>query len=108
LAQIARRVDDEGFLDEWLAATNEVELKEALLHDEGFLSLSILPGTPSAELIDKALREVGFPEGCLVALLRRGGRMLIPRGDTVLQEHDRLTILGGASGLTELQDRFQV
>jgi len=106
LAQIARRVDDESFLVEWQAATNELELKEALLHDEDFLSFTLRYDRTTSELIGHALHEVGFPEGCLVAMLRRGGRMLIPRGDTVLQEDDRLTILGGSEGLKELEERF--
>jgi trk system potassium uptake protein TrkA len=58
-------------------------------------------------LIGRALREVEFPDGCLVALLRRGGSMLIPRGDTILQEDDRLTILGAQEGLDALTKRFQ-
>ena len=41
LAQIARRADDENFLREWHAASDEVELKEALLHDEAFLLLTL-------------------------------------------------------------------
>lgn len=108
LAQIARRVDDESFLDEWQAATNELELKEALLHDEDFLSLTLGPDLPTKNLIGHALRDADFPEGCLVALLRRGGRMLIPRGDTILQEDDRLTILGAKEGLDLLAERFQM
>lgn len=108
LAQIARRVDDENFLNEWQAASNEQELKEALLHDEDFLSLRLKTSTPTAPLIGHALRDAGLPDGCLVALLRRGGRMLIPRGDTVLQEDDRLTILGSKDGLEDLAERFRM
>ncbi|MBT5829056.1 MAG: TrkA C-terminal domain-containing protein [Candidatus Latescibacteria bacterium] len=63
--------------------------------------------TPTAELIGQSLRDVEFPGGCLVALLRRGGSMLIPRGDTILQEDDRLTVLGAKEGLDALTERFQ-
>lgn len=107
LARIARRVDDESFLEEWQAATNELELKEALLHDADFLSLILRYDRTTSALIGRALREVDFPEGCLVAMLRRGGRMLIPRGDTVLQEDDRLTILGGSEGLVALAEQYK-
>ena len=107
LAQIARRVDDESFLKEWQAASNELELKETLLHNEDFLSLTLRMGAPTAELIGCALKEVDFPDGCLVALLRRGGSMLIPRGDTVLHEDDRLTVLGAREELEHLSKRYQ-
>ncbi|NNF56798.1 MAG: amino acid permease, partial [Rhodothermaceae bacterium] len=39
LAGIASRIDEEHFMEEWNAATNEQELKEALLHHERYLSL---------------------------------------------------------------------
>lgn len=108
LAQIARRVDDDSFLQEWHAASNEQEVKEALLHNEDFLSLTLRMNSPTAGLLGKPLREAHFPDGCLVALLRRGGSMLIPRGDTVLQEDDRLTVLGAKKGLDALTKQYRV
>ena len=106
LAQIARRADDENFLREWHSASDEAELKEVLLRDEAFLLLTLRRDHATTDLIGSALRETDFPEGCLVAILRRGGRMVIPRGDTVLQENDRLTILGNSKGLRSLETRF--
>jgi len=93
-------------LREWHSASDEVELKEALLHDEAFLLLTLRHNHATTDLIGRALRETDFPEGCLVAMLRRGGRMVIPRGDTVLRENDRLTILGNSKGLRNLEARF--
>ena len=107
LAQIARRADDESFLREWHAASDEVELKEALLHDEAFLFLTLRRDHATADLIGRALIETDFPESCLVAMLRRGGRMVIPRGNTVLRENDRLTILGNSKGLRDLETRYR-
>lgn len=130
LAQIARRADDENFLDEWqgaadefelkeivlprdldtfirfLKATNELELKETLLRDEDFLLLTLHPNRATAALIGRALREANFPKGCLVAMLRREGRVVVPTGDTVLRAGDRLTILGDEEGLGALEARF--
>ncbi len=107
LAQIARRADDENFLREWHSANDEVELKEALLRDEAFLLLTLRRDRATADLIGRALIETDFPESCLVAMLRRGGRMVIPRGNTVLRENDRLTILGNSSGLRDLEARYR-
>ena len=106
LAQIARRADDENFLREWHSASDEVELKEVLLRDEAFLLLTLRHNHATTDLIGRALIETDFPEGCLVAMLRRGGRMVIPRGNTVLRENDRLTILGNSKGLRNLKARF--
>ncbi len=47
-----------------------------------------------------------MPEGSLVALIRRQGEVLVPRGRTVLQEGDRLTIIGEPMGLATLAERY--
>jgi uncharacterized transporter YbjL len=106
LAQIAGRVDDENFLKDWLAATDEQELKEILLRDERFLSLRIRENSPSSVLIGRSLIEIRMPEGSLVALIRRKGETIIPRGQTVLEEGDRLTIIGDAHGIEKLNNEY--
>jgi amino acid transporter/mannitol/fructose-specific phosphotransferase system IIA component (Ntr-type) len=107
LAQIAGRVDEEGFADEWLHAKDDQELKEALIHEDRSLSLLIERETSGKELIGKALKDVRFPEGCLVAILRRSGQTIIPKGNTILEEGDRLTIIGDPKGMSELKKRFK-
>lgn len=102
LAQIAERVDDPDFMEEWLAARNEQELKEILLRDEHFLSLRLRKGGEGGELIGRALSELEMPEGALVALIRRNGRIVVPRGSTVLESEDRLTIVGEADDIRRL------
>ncbi len=102
LAQIAGSVDDENFITDWMDATNDQELKEILLRDERFFSLSIQRNTPSSSLIGHHLRDIQMPEGCLVALIRRKGETIVPRGLTELMERDRLTIIGDAQGIEQL------
>lgn len=106
LAQIAGRVDEEHFLEEWLAAEGEQELKEVLLRDEHFLSLRLQRGTGTEVLIGKTLRELQMPEGCLVALIRRRRTTLVPQGYTRLQEGDRLTLIGDTKGIRKLHEHY--
>ena len=106
LAQIAGRIDDENFLKDWLDASDEQELKEILLRDERFLSLRIRNNTPSSVFIGRSLKEIRMPEYCLVALIRRRGETIVPRGLTVLLEGDRLTIIGGAQGIEQLNNKY--
>ena len=94
LAQLAVCVDAEDFIDQWRSAKNEQALKEILLRDERFLSLSLNADSPSEKLIGKALKEIRLPESALVVLVRRDGQTHIPHGSTVLREKDRLTIIG--------------
>jgi len=47
-----------------------------------------------------------MPEGTLMALIRRDGQILVPRGLTVLQDDDRLTLFGDPPGKKELRRRY--
>ncbi len=107
LAQIAGRVDEEGFMEAWLSASNHQELKEAILRDDRLLAVTLEPGTRSASLIGRALKDILLPEGTLIALVRRGPEVVIPRGATVLERGDRLTIIGEPAGLHALGERFK-
>ncbi len=106
LAGIAGRIDEAQFMDEWLAAPDEQTLKETLLHNERYLSLHLRPGAASEALIGRALREVRLPAGTLVALVRRRGRLLVPSGGTVLEEADRVTLIGEAEGIARLYEIY--
>ena len=106
LAQLAGRIDTPGFLNEWLGNANDQELKETLLRDDRFLALKLHSDTPAERLVGHALRDLQMPEGCLVALIRRAGITVVPRGRTVLREGDRLTIIGEPQGLAELKRRY--
>ena len=106
LAQIAGRVDEESFAEEWKAAKDDQEIKEALLHEDRCLSIIVDGFTNTAPLLNKQLKEIGFPEDCLVAIIRRSGQTIIPKGSTVLMEGDRLTIIGNPKGMAELKKEY--
>lgn len=106
LAQIAGRVDDEGFSEEWLAAATDQDIREVVLRDDRFLSVLIRSSAGSRVLIDQPLREVSLPKGVLVALIQRDGTVTVPDGSSVLREGDRLTILGEAPALLEVRKRY--
>jgi len=106
LAQIAGQVDDKSFMPRWLAAENEQQLKELVLRHERFLSLRVRSGQPTESLIGQKLQQLSMPHGSLIALIHRDGRIVIPRGDTLLEEGDRLTIIGEPEGIAELQQTY--
>lgn len=106
LAQLAARSEDEAFMQRWLADRDEQELKETLLRDDRFLSLRVSAGTKSDALIGRPLQDLGMPEGALVALIHRRGQTIVPRGRTVINDGDRLTILGDPIRLRELASRY--
>ncbi len=107
LAQLAGRIEADGFMEEWLHDRNDQELKETLLRDDRFLSLEIASGKKTEQLIGKALNELNMPEGTLVALIRRYGETLVPRGRTVLREGDRLTIIGSPASIKLVANQYE-
>jgi amino acid transporter/mannitol/fructose-specific phosphotransferase system IIA component (Ntr-type) len=106
LARIASRVDDDGFLEEWLSARDEQDLKEALVHDDRLCSLTIRSEGPTRDLVGMPLREAPLHDGTLVALVSRRAGVLVPTGSTILEEGDRLTILGAPAALERIRDGF--
>ncbi len=107
LAKIASRVDEDGFMDDWLSATNQEDLKELLFREEHFTSVKICSSGNSSKLIGKMLKEVKIPEGSLIAIIRREGKTIVPRGSTVLMNGDRLTIIGDREGIQKLRHLYE-
>ncbi len=106
LAQLARRIDEEAFLEHWLAARNEVQLREVFLREERYVSLNLVPEDPASELVGHEIRELSLPAECLVATVRRAGRTLVPHGDTRLEVGDRLLLIGDPAAISELYNRY--
>lgn len=106
LAQLAGHVDDDRFMPNWLTAQNEQEMKEILLRDDRFLSLTLDTQNKTAPIIGKAVHDLSLPEGSLIAIIHRAGNIIIPHGHTVLQEGDRLTIIGYPEGIEKLYQQF--
>ncbi len=103
LAQLAGRIDQDDFLAEWNAAAHEAELKEVLLRDERYLTVSLLGEHGAVRWAGQALRDIELPAGCLVALVRRAHATIVPDGRTQLRSGDRLTVIGSSSGIAELR-----
>ena len=107
LAAIASRVDETLFLDEWQAAGTEQDLKEVILHNDRTLALTVRRDGPTAALDGRALKDVRLPQGVLVALVHRDGRISVPGGATVLEVGDRLTVIGEPDGIRALSDEYR-
>lgn len=108
LAQLARRIDDEEFHERWLAAKNEVQLREVFLRDERYISLRLEEGEPATkEWVSRRIADLDLPDECLVAAVRRSGKTLVPHGSTRLEENDRLLIIGEPESIGELYRRYR-
>ena len=106
LAHLANRIDEDHFMDRWQQASSAAHLKELLLEDAHYLTLRLRSNELTADLIGKALREIDLPDNTLVAIVRRGDDMIIPRGNAVLEENDRVTIIGAPEALRRLRSAY--
>lgn len=104
LAHLAEMIDKDRFLQRWLEAGDEMELREILLRDERFINLRIRSGNRSSEMIGKKIREIDLPGESLVTILKRGGEIIIPHGETIVRKGDRLSIIGEVKDIEELKE----
>ncbi len=102
LAQLASRIDEDDFLEQWLGARNEVQLREVFLRNERYISITVENAGPSARLARRSVASMELPDECLLVAIRREGRTLVPSGRSVLQLGDRLLIIGEPAPIAEL------
>jgi basic amino acid/polyamine antiporter, APA family len=107
LAQLASMMEEPGFEALWRRADSDQELRETLLRDERYVSLVVGDPGPGALMADMRLRDLTFPGNSLVALVRRENRSIIPHGDTILRDGDRITIIGTPDDVASLFDSGQ-
>ena len=49
--------------------------------------------SPKTRIINKPLMDLELPSGVLIAAVHRNNRVIIPTGTTVIEEHDRVTLI---------------
>ncbi len=106
LAELATQVEEGDFSRRWRWAQDEHELKEALLRHEWFVTVEIRADGPTRGLDGRRIRDIDWPANTLVALVRRNGHAIFPRGGTRLQGGDRMTIIGPPDEIEALFDRY--
>lgn len=106
LAQIAGRVDEDGFADAWRAAADEQEIREVLLRDDCYVTVLVTESGPASALEGRVVRDLELPEDALMVMIVRRGRMVMPHGSTMLQTDDRITFVGSPESVTHLRGQF--
>lgn len=83
-----------GFVDQYSRIKRLSEYgQESDIH---FIKISLTPRDPWA---GRAIKDLGLPAGIIVAAIRRGGKLLVPRGNVELRAGDTLVL--GAKALGE-------
>lgn len=58
------------------------------------------------KLVQQPLKDLNLPQGMLIIAIHRGKEVIIPKGDTVILENDRVVILCLLSDMHELEKRL--
>jgi APA family basic amino acid/polyamine antiporter len=106
LGHLATHVDDDTFLPSWLEAPDGHALRESLLREERSISFLLRPDRATCDLIGRRVMDLRLPSGTLIVYIRRGTETVVPHGMTVLNEGDRVTIIGEPHGIRELTRRY--
>ena len=107
LAQLATRIDDPEFPSQWLAAKNELELRELFLREERYLSVRLTRHSPFAHWLGEAVGNLELPEGAQVTVVRRRGRTLAAEHDLFLQSGDRVILTGDPASIHSLRQQLE-
>ena len=62
----------------------------------------------TSALAGRAIREIDWPEGAKVGMVQKGGRLVVPRGDTKMEEGDSLIVFALAGDVPQIEKLFQV
>lgn len=106
LGHLATHLDDPRFLELWMGAGDEVELRETLLREERSPTIQVRRDRPAGDWIGRQLREIQLPAETLVAMIRREGSGLVPNGSSLIQDGDHLVIIGNPGAISSLAERF--
>jgi len=106
LSRLMDIIERERFTDAITSISNPREIKEYLLHNDRYITLHLEKGSRQEEFTGRALKEIRLSPDVLVAMIQRKEITITPRGDTVLQEGDIITIIGEPKGIRALFNRY--
>ena len=106
LGHLATRLDDEDFLDRWMAAPDSDALRSLLMREERALTVRVRAGEATEAWAGRPLRLLDLPPDTLVVVIGRGNDVIVPSGRTVLAEGDRVTMIGSPEGIAATMERL--
>ncbi|MBI3113060.1 MAG: Trk system potassium transport protein TrkA, partial [Rhodospirillales bacterium] len=75
---------------------------------EGFGELIEAEALHTSELVGTPLKEVELPEGVVLGAIVRDGKMICPRGSTVVQAKDRVVLFAAEEVIRQVEKMFAV
>ena len=76
------------------------------MEEELFVTIRVKPGDNTEYFIDREIRDLDLPGDSLITIVRRGGEVIFPHGDTVLKEGDELFVIGQKEDIEALVEEY--
>ncbi len=99
---LAEVIQSDNFEERWLAATSERELNEIMMRDDHFYHGTVDSIPMLKDQCGQKVGDIEMPATCLLALIERGGDILIATADEVIQKGDSVAIIGEPEDLHAL------
>lgn len=99
LVAIPTGIISAGFIEEYqnVKRIEDVEKQEAIHFIEVVMK-------DNDRWIGKMIKDVGMPQGTIIAIVQRGDETIVPRGDVVIEEGDKLIICAESTTEDILED----
>lgn len=102
LAQLAARVDEPDFVDDWLEAADEARLKALLLPSDEIYEVVVEDRGPTRQLLDRRVGGLNLPEGSVVAWICRNSHVRVPTPRTRIRADDHVIFVGRPDAIEDL------
>lgn len=75
---------------------------------EGFGEVIEADALETSSLVGKPLREIDLPAGVMIGAIVRGGQVINPRGQTIIEKEDRVVLFAAADAIRRVEKLFSV
>jgi len=103
LAELANRADGIDFAGEWLQLEDDESVRQKFMRSGEVVEVEVT----NSELVGKYIRDIQMHEACLIALITRDDRMVVPHGHTRIEAGDKLTLIGDTEAIEEMMTVFR-
>ena len=100
---LAEVVQSEHFETRWLDADSERGMNEILMRDDHFLHGPLRDFPSLHKQAGVKIAEITLPASCLIAMIERGGDIIVATPDIVLKDTDEVAIIGEPADLENLR-----
>ena len=101
---LAEVVQSDHFDQRWLAADSERDMNEVLMRDDHFLHGPVKNFPRLLEQAGNKIADVTLPASCLIAMIERGGEIIVATPDIELLASDEVAIIGEPIDLQNLRE----